>query len=91
MSAHFIGRSVLVVPAGNTWIGAPLSPARIQLTNADSVLLLLCDLVADPFDADNDEFEQADTTKEDYIHIRIQQRNGRKTLTTLQGLSPRES
>ncbi|KAG8833534.1 Eukaryotic translation initiation factor eIF-1 [Serendipita sp. 399] len=42
---------------------------------------------ADPFDADNDDFEQSDTTKESYIHIRIQQRNGRKTLTTLQGLS----
>ena len=25
----------------------------------------------------------------DYIHIRIQQRNGRKTLTTLQGLPKR--
>lgn len=24
---------------------------------------------------------------EDYIHIRIQQRNGRKTLTTVQGIS----
>jgi translation initiation factor 1 len=44
--------------------------------------------VADPFDAENDEFEQTDSTKETYIHIRIQQRNGRKTLTTLQGLSP---
>ncbi|CAG7846049.1 SubName: Full=Probable translation initiation factor SUI1 {ECO:0000313/EMBL:CCA69219.1} [Serendipita indica DSM 11827] len=43
---------------------------------------------ADPFDADNDDFEQTDSTKENYIHIRIQQRNGRKTLTTLQGLSP---
>ncbi|KAF3095747.1 Eukaryotic translation initiation factor eIF-1, variant 2 [Orbilia oligospora] len=27
--------------------------------------------------------------KKDYIHIRIQQRNGRKTLTTIQGL-PKE-
>ncbi|KAF9157326.1 Eukaryotic translation initiation factor eIF-1 [Actinomortierella ambigua] len=26
------------------------------------------------------------TEKQDYIHIRIQQRNGRKTLTTVQGL-----
>lgn len=25
--------------------------------------------------------------KEDYIHIRIQQRNGRKTLTTVQGIA----
>ncbi|KAF9971749.1 Eukaryotic translation initiation factor eIF-1 [Actinomortierella ambigua] len=28
----------------------------------------------------------ATTEKEGYLHIRIQQRNGRKTLTTLQGL-----
>ncbi|KAM9784614.1 eukaryotic translation initiation factor 1 [Syngnathus typhle] len=27
------------------------------------------------------------TGKEDYIHIRIQQRNGRKTLTTVQGIA----
>lgn len=39
----------------------------------------------DPF-ADTGE-DRADTaTKGDYIHIRIQQRNGRKTLTTVQGL-----
>jgi translation initiation factor 1 len=47
----------------------------------------LDDSAADPFDAENDDFEQTDSTKESYIHIRIQQRNGRKTLTTLQGLS----
>jgi translation initiation factor SUI1 len=29
--------------------------------------------------------------KQSYIHIRIQQRNGRKTLTTLQGLPKGES
>lgn len=31
---------------------------------------------------------KAPTKATDYIHIRIQQRNGRKTLTTLQGLPP---
>ncbi|PWN23794.1 putative translation initiation factor SUI1 [Microstroma glucosiphilum] len=36
-------------------------------------------------DADSDEKKQA-KTQERYVHIRIQQRNGRKTLTTLQGL-----
>ena len=35
----------------------------------------------DPLDAQNDVGSQ-----QNYIHIRIQQRNGRKTLTTLQGL-----
>lgn len=42
----------------------------------------------DPFAEEGDPFaEAADVgSQEDYIHIRIQQRNGRKTLTTLQGL-----
>lgn len=43
----------------------------------------------DPFAEEGDPL--ADTrnvgSQADYIHIRIQQRNGRKTLTTLQGLS----
>ncbi|KAI5464321.1 translation initiation factor SUI1 [Mariannaea sp. PMI_226] len=39
----------------------------------------------DPFaEADEETGEQQKTR--DYIHIRIQQRNGRKTLTTVQGL-----
>jgi len=46
----------------------------------------------DPF---ADEGDLNDVTVEvgttEYIHIRIQQRNGRKTLTTLQGLPKRES
>lgn len=38
----------------------------------------------DPFaEADADDLA---ATKQNYIHIRIQQRNGRKTLTTIQGL-----
>jgi len=51
----------------------------------------------DPFAADfddeeldvgksTDEFKSAKTAQADHIHIRIQQRNGRKTLTTIQGL-----
>ncbi|KAB5547170.1 translation initiation factor [Coniochaeta sp. 2T2.1] len=40
----------------------------------------------DPFaDADEDA-GQTKQTQESYIHIRIQQRNGRKTLTTVQGI-----
>lgn len=42
-------------------------------------------LTADPF-ADTGDSEAQPTN---YIHIRIQQRNGRKTLTTVQGL-PKE-
>lgn len=39
----------------------------------------------DPF-ADSTEEKEEGTQKED-IHIRIQQRNGRKTLTTIQGIA----
>jgi len=41
----------------------------------------------DPF-AEGDPLRDTDDvgSQNDYIHIRIQQRNGRKTLTTLQGL-----
>nr|XP_036583548.1 translation initiation factor [Colletotrichum truncatum]KAF6792591.1 translation initiation factor [Colletotrichum truncatum] len=44
----------------------------------------------DPF-ADAEEGEGTNNPKkgQDYIHIRIQQRNGRKTLTTIQGLPKR--
>ncbi|KAG6831172.1 hypothetical protein H0H92_012312 [Tricholoma furcatifolium] len=46
------------------------------------------------FDPFADEGDALGTSQEagspDYIHIRIQQRNGRKTLTTLQGLPKRE-
>jgi len=37
----------------------------------------------DPFAEDN---EVVGSGKDDYIHIRIQQRSGRKTLTTVQGI-----
>ncbi|XP_060084416.1 eukaryotic translation initiation factor eIF1-like [Ylistrum balloti] len=41
----------------------------------------------DPF-LIGDENEGASGASESLIHIRIQQRNGRKTLTTVQGISP---
>mmetsp|Transcript_13320 Transcript_13320/g.31990 ORF Transcript_13320/g.31990 Transcript_13320/m.31990 type:complete len:120 (+) Transcript_13320:98-457(+) len=31
----------------------------------------------------------ADSVQSGYIHIRVQQRNGRKSLTTLQGINPK--
>ncbi len=47
----------------------------------------------DPFADEGDPLDDsADVgSTSDYIHIRIQQRNGRKTLTTLQGLPKRPS
>lgn len=42
---------------------------------------------ADPFADEGDLGNNQDVgSQQNYIHIRIQQRNGRKTLTTLQGL-----
>jgi len=43
----------------------------------------------DPFADAADPLAAEDPGRQSYIHIRIQQRNGRKTLTTLQGL-PKE-
>jgi len=43
----------------------------------------------DPFaDADEDT-GQTQANQQEYLHIRIQQRNGRKTLTTVQGIPPK--
>lgn len=50
-----------------------------------SVLTLLIFLFSDPF---ADAIKGSDDDVQDgLVHIRIQQRNGRKTLTTVQGLS----
>ncbi|KAI0797942.1 eukaryotic translation initiation factor 1 [Abortiporus biennis] len=45
----------------------------------------------DPFADEGDPLDNAQDvgSQQNYIHVRIQQRNGRKTLTTLQGL-PKE-
>ncbi|KAF6764835.1 translation initiation factor SUI1 [Ephemerocybe angulata] len=49
----------------------------------------------DPFADEGDPLNEGGGSTEvgtsEYIHIRIQQRNGRKTLTTLQGLPKRMS
>ena len=39
------------------------------------------------FDAFNEQNQDSISPQKDIVHIRIQQRNGRKTLTTVQGLS----
>ncbi|KAF7729862.1 putative RNA-binding protein eif1AD [Apophysomyces ossiformis] len=41
----------------------------------------------DPFADVEEEQQQVGVKQSNYLHLRIQQRNGRKTLTTLQGLS----
>ncbi|CAH9107919.1 unnamed protein product [Cuscuta epithymum] len=44
----------------------------------------------DPF-ADASGENSAAGTKEEYVHVRIQQRNGRKSLTTVQGVNKQYS
>ena len=44
-------------------------------------------LIIDPFAEDEGKTKGTSGT-DGYIHIRIQQRNGRKTLTTVQGINP---
>ncbi|KAF5570258.1 eukaryotic translation initiation factor eIF-1 [Fusarium phyllophilum] len=59
------------------------SSARFVSTLGYQAVLTIATL--DPFaEADEDTGETKQT--QNYIHIRIQQRNGRKTLTTVQGL-----
>nr|XP_045007814.1 eukaryotic translation initiation factor 1-like [Jaculus jaculus] len=41
----------------------------------------------DPFADTSKGGDLLPTSTEDYIHVRIQQRNGRKTLTTVQGIA----
>ena len=51
----------------------------------------LQNLSLDPFADAADPLSAEEAGRQSYIHIRIQQRNGRKTLTTLQGLPKGES
>jgi len=44
-------------------------------------------VVFNAFDAFGEQNKDSKCPQEDMIHIRIQQRNGRKTLTSVQGLS----
>lgn len=43
-------------------------------------------IFSDPF-AEDEGISRGQSGQDGYIHIRIQQRNGRKTLTTVQGVS----
>lgn len=58
----------------------------LSLSNVDVFHLFYCSFpITDPF---ADAIKGADDDVQDgLVHIRIQQRNGRKTLTTVQGLS----
>merc|ERR1739848_46798 len=71
-------RSLLLPPLRNKTL-FPKSPENSEFMSIENLKSF------DPFaeaDEDTGETKQA----QNYIHIRIQQRNGRKTLTTVQGL-----
>ena len=55
------------------------------MTSRQLNLSFLFCIIADPF-ADAAKGDE-DAVQDGLVHIRIQQRNGRKTLTTVQGLS----
>ncbi|XDG07828.1 hypothetical protein ABKA04_007443 [Annulohypoxylon sp. FPYF3050] len=56
-----------------------------ELDNSLFVAFLAAIVLSNPF-AEADEDTGESKQSQNYIHIRIQQRNGRKTLTTVQGL-----
>ncbi|XTI90158.1 eukaryotic translation initiation factor eIF-1 [Cenococcum geophilum] len=59
--------------------------SRLPVLSVVETPLLTFSLATDPF-AEADEDTGETKQSQNYIHIRIQQRNGRKTLTTVQGL-----
>lgn len=70
----------------NSWFGIHVLKYKLGFI----VLTLLClypFFSPDPFADATKGDDRLPAGTEDYIHIRIQQRNGRKTLTTVQGIS----
>ncbi|EHA20050.1 hypothetical protein ASPNIDRAFT_56064 [Aspergillus niger ATCC 1015] len=87
MAAMFTRNRVSFVFSLQSWLGETPDQKRTASTPAYmSVLMSLMALVVVyPF-AEADEDTGETKQSQNYIHIRIQQRNGRKTLTTVQGL-----
>ena len=63
-------------------------PSALRLSIALLLTISLSGRQTDPFADEGDPLGSTQDvgSQSNYIHIRIQQRNGRKTLTTLQGL-----
>ena len=66
-------------------------PQHFRFVCSFLYLLSPSDVSQDPFADAADPLNAEEPGRQSYIHIRIQQRNGRKTLTTLQGLPKGES
>ncbi len=62
-----------------SWVGI----CEAELKNRGSGMRMFC-VCADPFADAN--AEDSGAGSKDYVHVRVQQRNGRKSLTTVQGL-----
>ncbi|KAF2265314.1 SUI1-domain-containing protein [Lojkania enalia] len=87
MAAIFTRNKVAVVFALQSWLAE--SPEQKQTSSTPAYfsvgMAFMSLLVVNPF-AEADEDTGETKQSQNYIHIRIQQRNGRKTLTTVQGL-----
>ncbi|CBX98257.1 hypothetical protein IAQ61_010356 [Plenodomus lingam] len=75
-------------PPPKTNLSQPTRPYHRQSAHVDFMTTDIQNLKSfDPFaEADDNGGETHTGNQQNYIHIRIQQRNGRKTLTTVQGL-----
>uniref|UniRef100_A0A0E0C8R6 Protein translation factor SUI1 homolog n=1 Tax=Oryza meridionalis TaxID=40149 RepID=A0A0E0C8R6_9ORYZ len=65
---------------------SPIKTNQTQLANFMSDLDVQLPSAFDPFAEANAEDSSVGAGSKDYVHVRIQQRNGRKSLTTVQGL-----
>ncbi|OJJ43414.1 hypothetical protein ASPZODRAFT_154600 [Penicilliopsis zonata CBS 506.65] len=87
MAAMFTRNRASFVFALQSWLAESPDQKSTASTPAYMTVLmaLMALVVVYPF-AEADEDTGETRTSQSYIHIRIQQRNGRKTLTTVQGL-----
>ncbi|PWY67501.1 translation initiation factor SU [Aspergillus heteromorphus CBS 117.55] len=87
MAAMFTRNRVSFVFSLQSWLGETPEQKRTASTPAymSVFMSLMALVVVYPF-AEADEDTGETKQSQNYIHIRIQQRNGRKTLTTVQGL-----
>ncbi|KNG47693.1 protein translation factor sui1 [Stemphylium lycopersici] len=74
-------------PASSTHLSHARHSQHQQIAPVDFMTTDIQNLKSfDPFAEADDAGGEVKSTQQNYIHIRIQQRNGRKTLTTVQGL-----
>ena len=72
----------LLIESAAVHLCCPGNSAVSKFVVVTCCTIVCCHCYSDPFADD-----EGGTSQDGYIHIRIQQRNGRKTLTTVQGIS----